>query len=203
MYIFDILKKLKTLNSSFNSIMKYIYNIPTESIEDKTISGLSINNFNGLKETITDISEFLDSQENRTNDNKVIIDNDIHQLLIKDVSEIYQYKNLLSYATQKFIDKRNNEEVPYIIKHQFDDNNSSILFNTGISTDTDPSKVLIYSTTIDNNGVFKNKDVPFVSVNGFYHINIKINLNKKNETSDTITYVVEDNNGYITAIAYI
>lgn len=212
MYIFKLLDKISEFNDKFNRFINGIINTGNIN-EDENIDNTELNTESIVKinndsiEISKELNDKLDLYLNQINmHNSIqnsIRDNtdNIHLNIVNDISEVYQFNNLLSYGSQLFI--KDGEKVQYLEKINIDDKDM-ILFNTMISSKYPSNKVVFYSTTLEN-GVFKNRIIPAIVHNGWYYISVKIELVKIDDmsTSDINTYDIIDKNGYITAIAYI
>lgn len=209
MYIFDILKKIINIDENVsilkNKIIKSLegseeineieLQIPT--ITDIISSNIetnnqSLSNINNIKNSINMYNNLL---------NSIYTENDLNYNTAKDISEIYQFTQLMSYTNQYF--KFNNNNVKFIEKININ-NKDIMLFNSMISSDKyTRNQVIIYKTYINDNGIFKHEMIPFIENNGFYYFNIKIELEKiESLDSEVSKYKIKDKNEYITCIAY-
>lgn len=212
MYIFDLLNKISEFSDNLTKFMSNLLN-KNNIVEDEDINNTILNKdslvdiINNTIDLNNNLDNELDSYLNQINiHNSLQISiknntNNIHSNLINSISEIYQFNNLLSYSNQFFM--KNDKKNYYIIKANIDDKDM-ILFNTMISADYPSNKVVFYSTS-NKDGIFKNEIIPAVIYNGYYHISVKISVDKilEESTAENLTYKINDNNGYITAIAYI
>lgn len=209
MYIFNILKQILNINESLsilkNKIIRNVeggYNIEDINLEIPTIVQIcndsvsinqrSSNTINDIKNSINTYNVLLNTIYNETN---------LNYDVIKNVSEIYQFKNLMSYTNQNF--KSNNKNINYISKVNVN-NKEILLFNSMISSEKyTRNQILIYKTSINENGLFKHEIIPFIENSGYYHFNINIELEKlESIDSSFVKYKIKDTNGYITCIAY-
>lgn len=210
MYIFDILKKILNINENLSILKNKIIKKDIErgdeiddiNLEIPTIvqicnSSVDINQqsskvINDIKNSVNIYNTLLNTIYNETN---------LNYNVVKNISEIYQFTNLMSYTQQKF--KSDDNIINYISKININDK-EIIVFNTMLSSEKyTTNQILIYSTKIDENGMFKHELVPFIENDGFYHFNINIDLEKIESIDSSISkYKIKDNNSYITCIAY-
>lgn len=208
MYIFDLLKKITKVNDSLRSLKTSIVSSNeegSEDIENTTLKNNSLvyicnKNIDKLDESITKTSNIKESISNSSIlFSKVLEDSDNHYMIMKNVSEVYQFSELLSYSGQKF--KHNDDYIPFISKENIN-GKEVYLFNSMISSDNSYNNVIIYKTTLNENGSFSHESLPFISNNGFYKFMINLELEKVSNTDTNTKYRINDKNGLITVICY-